>query len=219
MPEPDDEFTRLRAVDPLDPASLPSSTDPKARALFERITMSKVSDHASSTVRSRQRPALLTAAAAVLALLIGGAIAFNLGGDNDNDNDNGSSRDLATGPTTPDSSAGPLTPGGPSTGSCVELYDVQTLAHRELAFDGTVQAVDGDAVTFTVTRWYRGGDATEVTLGGASTLSGLTSAGPTVTLEPGARLLVAGDGGFAWSCGFTQPYHPAVAEQWEDALS
>ena len=37
-------------------------------------------------------------------------------------------------------------------------------------------------------------------------------------LRPGARLLVAGDGGFAWGCGFTQTYSPDVASGWRSAL-
>lgn len=117
-------------------------------------------------------------------------------------------------PVTPD---GGISPGGVSTGSCVELYDLQTLASREVAFAGTVTTVDGDAATFEVDRWYRGGADETVTLDGASALGGLTSAGGPA-LEPGALLLVAGDGGFAWACGFTQPYDEAVAAQWEDVF-
>jgi hypothetical protein len=102
------------------------------------------------------------------------------------------------------------------SGSCVELYSLTTLAHRELALDGTVARVDGDRVTLTVRRWFKGGTGDEVTLTGAAALGGLTSAGAGLSLEPGTRLLVAGDGGFAWACGFTQPYDAAVAEQWAD---
>lgn len=28
----------------------------------------------------------------------------------------------------------------------------------------------------------------------------------------------AGDGGFAWACGFTQPYDEAVAAQWKEVF-
>jgi hypothetical protein len=31
--------------------------------------------------------------------------------------------------------------------------------------------------------------------------------------------LVAGDGSFAWSCGFTQPYDASVAADWKAALT
>jgi len=34
----------------------------------------------------------------------------------------------------------------------------------------------------------------------------------------GTRQLVAGDGGFAWGCGFTQPYDADLADQWNEEL-
>ena len=58
-----------------------------------------------------------------------------------------------------------------------------------------------------------------MTLRGAGVLGGMTSAGPSAPLEPGTRLLVAGDGGFAWACGFTQTYDPAVAADWATAFA
>lgn len=98
--------------------------------------------------------------------------------------------------------------------SCVETYSLNTLPRRQIAFEGTVEALDGDRVTFAVNRWFRGGDAASATLAGASALAGPTSAGPDMVLSPGARLLVAGDGGYAWACGFTQPYDVATAANW-----
>ena len=152
-----------------------------------------------------RRPVLIAfAAAAVLALGIGGAA---VAGD-DSDSVGDGSGELVSGPVTPSET---------STGSCVEVYDLATLANRELAFVGTVTAVDGDTASFEVERWFRGGDSAATNVQGASTMGGLTSAGGP-SLEPGTRLLVAGDGGFAWSCGFTQPYDDAVASQWADVF-
>jgi hypothetical protein len=119
---------------------------------------------------------------------------------------------------TPTTQGGPISPGGPSLGSCVETYSLTTLPHRETAFDGTVVRVADDKVMFTVNRWYRGGTSSEITLAGATTLSAQTSAGDAISIAPGTRLLVAGDGGFAWSCGFTQAYDPAVADEWKAAM-
>jgi len=213
MPEHDAELAALRAADPVDPASLPSATHPVARALFERIIMTDTTteptgtrDSAAGTARPHRRRLVLAAAAAVLTIVLAGAVAFNSDGDD------------GDAPETDRVATGPITPGGPSTASCVEVYDRQTLANRETAFDGTVAAVDGDSVSFTVNEWYRGGDTAEITLSGATGLTGLTSAGPDVGLEPGTRLLVAGDGGFAWACGFTQPYDAAVANEWRQVL-
>lgn len=209
MPEPADELDALRAADPLDPASLPSPADPAAAALFERITMIDTSPIVAPTDprKPARRPRLVWAAAAAAVVLFVGLGAVLLGGDDDTD-----------APDPDDVATEPITPGGPSSASCVELYDLQTLTNRATALDGTVTEITGDSITLTVNEWFRGGDSPEVTLNGAGGLSGLTSAGPATPVGPGGRLLVAGDGGFAWACGFTQPYDPAVADQWRDAL-
>lgn len=83
--------------------------------------------------------------------------------------------------------------------------------------DGTVTGIDGDEVAFGVSEVFAGDIGASVTL----TASGMTgtaimSAGDT-TLTVGHRYLVAGDGEFAWSCGFTQPYAAAVASDWAEA--
>lgn len=114
---------------------------------------------------------------------------------------------------------GAITPGGSIAGSCVELYDLTTpLYRRETAFEGTLVVVEGDRATFTVNEWFSGGEGSSVTLAGASGLQGINSTQPGAALTPGARLLVAGDGGFVWSCGFTQPYDATVAQQWAETL-
>ena len=221
MPEADDELERLHAVDPVDMASLPSVTDPKARDLFERITMTDID---ANTTTARRRPFALAAAAAVVVALAGGAIVVGNSDDGDDPATVAVSPDAASQDTVEDIAGGtsdaPITPGGTSTGNCVELYSLETLTNREHAFDGTVQRVDGDQVSFSVNRWYSSGDTpTEITLAGADTLNGPNSAGPAAALEPGTWLLVAGDGGFAWSCGFTQPFDTNVASQWAQTLA
>ena len=202
-----DELDRLRRADPLAGSPAPSADSPEARALFEEITMVEQSGVEAPAGGGRRRFGLVAAAAAVVLVAgIGFALARN--GD-----DPGGQQ------ATPDGGAQvPVSPGGPSSASCVEVYDLTTLARRQVAFDGTVAEVEGDNVTFTVGRWYRGGTAPSVTLQGAAVLSGLTSAGSSTGLAPGTRLLVAGDGGFAWACGFTQPFDPAVAAEWERAF-
>jgi hypothetical protein len=209
----DDELlARLRAADPVDPRRLPSPTSASASAdLLREIT---VTDTAQPTERPSRtgpglRPLLIGAAAAVA--LLAGIVALATGGD-----------DGAETATTETTVAG-VDPGGisPSGGlaMCVEMYDLTTLANREVAFDGVVQSVSGDSVTFSVNEAFRGVDGSTITLEGAGTIGGLTSVGDALSLEPGTRLLVAGDGGFAWSCGFTQPYDEAVAAEWAAALS
>ena len=125
---------------------------------------------------------------------------------------------------------------------CVEEYSPQTLTHRAFAFDGTVESIElrrdpqlevdeeeGGSlvpwVTLSVNRWYRGGSGDDVGVW-IENLNMTTSVG-TIRAEPGTRLLVAGEprwGGaplddpIAWPCGFTQPYTPKAAAEWESAL-
>jgi hypothetical protein len=128
-----------------------------------------------------------------------------------------------------------------ATASCVESYEPAALRRRAFAFDGTVVSVEfrKDAklaaetgeeglvpwVTFSVHRWFKGGSAQEV--GVWMDPSAATSAAGSVRVEPGVRLLVAGEprwGGkpledaIAWPCGFTQEYTEAAAAEWEAAL-
>ena len=116
------------------------------------------------------------------------------------------------------SSAEVVALGTPSSGSCLEHYDLTTLAKREQALDGVVRAVEGDTITLSVKHWFKGGSGAEITLAGASTLASITSAGQPVKLHPGTRLLVSGDGGFAWSCGFTRTYRSETAAEWARTL-
>ena len=200
MADVHDPFDDLVAADPArlhgSPPDPQANAD-EARALFERITMGTI------TPIRRRRLAIALAAAAAAVAVIGTVAAVNVGDD--------PSTTTTTLVAAPDP-GGAISPGGMA--SCVEMYDLTTLQRREVAFDGTVATVDGDDITFDVGTWYRGGEGPTVTLRGAQALGGMTSAGPSTSLEPGTRLLVAGDGGFAWSCGFTRPYDPAVAAEW-----
>jgi hypothetical protein len=111
---------------------------------------------------------------------------------------------------------------GPSAGTgsamCIEQYSARTLARRTFAFDGIVRAIDGDKVTFEVVAAYRGADGASITLDAPGmTGTSITSAGGP-NLAVGERYLVAGDDHFVWGCGFTQPYDPTVAAEWQTAL-
>ncbi len=136
---------------------------------------------------------------------------------------------------------------GTGSGSCVETYSPENLKHRGFAFDGTITAIElrddpvmadggeGEAakvpwVTFKVSQWYTGEAGSEVGvwmpgLQTSGTGSQIISTG-TLSGDVGTRLLVAGDAigvgnapeqGIAWSCGFTQPYTPDTAAEWQGA--
>lgn len=210
-PHHDDVLARLRAVDPV-PEPVSDPTDGPVRATLEEIMMTTTT-HAAP--RPWWRDPRVLAAAAAFALLAGILGALTVGGDDEAPLD-------AAAPTSAgeeDSLGGPLTddPGESQLSQCVAQYDLQTLTEREYAFDGTVASVDGRDMTFTVHEWFHGGEGETVTLDHGD-LTGMlfTPNGP--ALEPGTRALVAGDGGFVWSCGFTQLHDPAVADQWRAAF-
>lgn len=195
-PDPLDD---LRRADPAaDPP--PSASLARIRARIEESTMDQPLGRTPTTaplaVRFGRRWAALGAASLVFA-----AAAF-----------------LAFGRGVPPG-AGPDPSGGTNIGSCVEQYSLANLTRRAFAFDGTVTAIAGDAVTFAIGTSYRGvlGDTVTLTATGMTGVSITSAAGP--TLEVGERYLVSGEERFAWGCGFTQPYDPAVAAEWAAAFA
>ena len=156
-----------------------------------------------STTRRRPIWAFGALAAAAAAAVVVMAVIANSGG----------------GVPAPSSDPGTGIGGDPGTGigSCVESYGPTTLASRDFAFDGTVTAIDGEQVTFDVNSAYAGevGDSITLTATGMTGTSITSAGGP--SLSEGERYLVAGDGVFAWGCGFTQPYNEAVAAEWAEA--
>lgn len=192
MTDHDDVVAAVRAADPVDTGRLPTHDDAAPAALLREITM-----HDTSTSTTWLRSRWTIGAAAALAAIAGiGAVAATRGGDGES--------------AAPATTAGPAV--GPGTASCVEEYDLQTLANREIALDGTVASIDGAQITFAVERWFRGGSGDAVTLTSSTGGAVTPDAGP--PLAVGSRLLVAGDGGFVWGCGFTQRYDDGVAADW-----
>jgi hypothetical protein len=113
----------------------------------------------------------------------------------------------------------PSPTGLPQIGMCVETYSLETLANRTIAFDGTVDSVTGDEVSFTVHTAYRGVSGPSVTLT-AQGMNGTSIVSIDGALfEVGERYLVSGDDRFAWGCGFSQPHDAAVAEEWARTLT
>lgn len=187
-----DGLDELRNANPIDPDRLPSASLTRMSVRMQEMTME------ATTERSRWRRRLLPSLAGVaLAAIAVVAILGNRG----------------PGPS--------ILPGGSNnvgSASCVEAYGPNTLAKRSFAFDGTVTGIAGDKVTFKVNAWYKGTAEETVTLTATGmTGTAITSAGGP-NLAVGSRYLVAGEEHFAWACGFTQPYDPAVAAQWAGAF-
>lgn len=183
-----DPLDELRHADPVRLSRPPSESKARVWARIQEATMN------ASSERTRRMPwalgfgALAIAAVAAVAVLVTGT-----------------------------EGAGPNQTPGAGIGSCVETYSGETLADRDFAFDGTVTAIDGDSVTFTVNEAYQGDVGETITLQAPGmTGTSVTSAGGP-SLAEDERYLVAGDDQFVWACGFTQPYDQAVAAEWAEA--
>jgi hypothetical protein len=217
MTDGHDELELLKRANPI-----PSSTaaDDELAALaarIERITMDTQQDPGTSAIGEapdsrapRRRLAMAIGGVAAALLAVVGAVALT-GGDGDDD------VEAASPSTTVEQT--PIDPAGGTSMMCAEIYSLETLAARTVAFDGTLESVDGDTMTFEVNEWFNGGEGDTASIDGASTIGSFTSIGDTIELEPGTRMLVAGDEQFAWSCGFTQPHDPAVADEWRGVFS
>jgi hypothetical protein len=114
----------------------------------------------------------------------------------------------------------------PGIGSCVEQYSVETLARRGYAFEGVITGVSDPAdpssldpadqtttVSFEVLRCFWGGAGPSAE---RRTYSLASSAGE-LEAAIGARLLVAGDDKFIWSCGFTKAATETARSDYEAA--
>lgn len=196
---------RLRSADPVDVVGLPESDSPQARALFEEITMSNAPETPVLKPVKPRRPRMLALAAAGATFTVAAvtAAALALGGAND------------PAPIAADDPG----PAGGSMLMCAEIYSLETLAARQVAFDGTLTSIEGDQLTFEVNEAFRGVDADTVTIRGGDVVAGETALVGGPALKVGDRALVAGDAEFAWGCGFTQAYDEAVAASWRDTLN
>ncbi len=192
-PTDPDPIELLRRSNPVEADQLPSANLARIRARVQENVM---------TENSRQ-PWLRwgiglagVTAAAVVALLVFGA---------------------RGGTPAPSPSDGGIGGGGGAAGMCIR-FDLDLLAQQELAFDGTVTAIDGESVSFAVGRWFRGsGDAsvtlTEPGLGGGATMEGIL-----VDFQVGSRYLVSGADGIVTGCGYSVPFDEASAADWATAF-
>lgn len=187
--ERQDPLHELRRADPAQSSPAPSESKARIWARIQEATMDDNRSH-----RRRRWAWIAGAGTAAVAGIAALALLLNPGSG------------------APDPTNDP----GTGIGSCVETYSPETLASRAFAFDGTVTAIDGDSVTFTVNEAFRGdlGDSITLKAAGMTGTSVTSAGGPTLTV--GERYLVAGDDQFVWACGFTQPYDEAVAGEWAE---
>jgi hypothetical protein len=191
MTRQSDPFDELRDADPVHGAPAPSESKARVWARIQEVPM----DTSTPGERRQQSWVLGFATVAFAAFLV---LAF-----------------VVRGQAAPD----PIPPvgggdGGGGTGICI-AFSVDELAMRDFAFDGTVTAVDGDQVTFTVNESFVGELSGSVTLTAPDTSQ--TSLEGGVPLVQGERYLVSGDENIVWGCGFTQAYSDSAAAEWASA--
>lgn len=192
---------RLRAADPVPPTvPLDRARSPRARTLVEHI----VTDPAALDTEPTHRPPrwpLFAAAAAAVALV---GVAVVIVSDDDD------------APVAADALALTLAPED-ITQMCIEVTP-ETLGDPavELAFAGTVTAVDGAQATLAVDTWYRGGDAEVVTVTAPDESSTALLGG--VTLDEGSSYLISASDGAVRSCGQSGPSSPELEALFAEAF-
>ena len=198
-----DPFERLVEADPVPDGAVPSASLARVHARIEEsIAM------ASSTPAPRDRRLGL----ALIGVAVVAVAAFALAGAGGLFAGPSTAPPVANGPT-----AAPPDDGGAAGGgmaSCL-AFDPATLAAQEFAFDGTVTAIDGDQVTFSVGRAYAGVDGDMITVTDQSAGISLDG-GP--EYEVGGRYLVSGSDGLAWACGYSAAWDEATAAVWDAAF-
>lgn len=220
-PSHDDDLRRLLSeLDPM-PARVPVEpvTSPQARHLLEQI-MNESNEHVSAgdspsgtaaimaTTPSNIRPlsrgrTWLAAAAAVAILGFGTTVALNGGGSQD---------PIAVAPTVLALKGSGL---DPLMQMCL-AFDVATLRQAPVAFAGTVTRIDAEKVTLDVDRWFKGGNADEVTV--AIPAGQATAALDGVNFEQDKRFLISATDGVLGGCGYSGPASSEFEKSFEEAF-
>jgi hypothetical protein len=208
--EHDELRARLRAADPA--ASLPRpDPDRVARLLEETMSHPRTTTEAPANAPGRSPLTWLVAAAAIVLIAAVGAFALIDPSDDDGATTAGSQ------PTTQASVTELQAPGAAATaGRCLPTT-ADVLAGADVAFDGTVEEIEGDLVTLRVTQWYAGEETDLVTVEGPSEdLQALLAA---VDFQDGQRYLVAAaPDGRVMVCGFSAPHSPRLERLYDRAF-
>jgi hypothetical protein len=194
---------RVARLDPMHSA-VPTepTTNGSSRELLETI-MSTPTKLPTQPPADNSRRVWTFAAAAVAALVL--AVAGGLS--------------LIGGEETPPTAEPPLelVAGGENTISTCIMFSPDELDRvAEIAFEGTVTAVDGDTISLTVDTWFRGEEATEVVLRAPQGMEALIGGIP---FEVGSQYLISAQDGTVNYCGFSGPSTPNLRAGFETAFA
>jgi len=99
--------------------------------------------------------------------------------------------------------------------SCL-AFDPAFLAEMPVAFEGTATAVGDDRVTLEVDRWFKGGEANEVTLVAPAGLEALIAG---IDFQEGTSYLISATDGTVNYCGFSGEVAPELTAGFEAAFA
>jgi hypothetical protein len=192
---------KLARIDPMHPGvPTRSVTDESSRQLLETIMSTETRERTDSSGAPNRTWTLAVAALAALVVAVGGIIALGEGAGE-----------------TPQAAAIELNAGGEDAfASCIQFSPEELARVAELAFEGTVTAVDGPEVTLTVSEWFKGGEpATEVVLNAPLGMEALIGGIP---FEVGGQYLISAQDGNVNYCGFSGPSTPEYRAAFETAF-
>lgn len=195
---------RLARMDPMH-SGVPTepTTTESSRELLEQIMSTPTKEKESPKPAPRKTWFIATAAVAALVLAI--AAGLGLAGKEGT-------------PSIQDKAPIALDAGGEDImASCIAFSPEELEKVAELAFEGTVTAVDGDTVTLTVDTWFRGGDeAAQVVLNAPQGMEALIGGIPFVS---GDQYLISAQAGSVNYCGFSGPSTPELRAGFETAFA
>jgi len=194
---------RLARIDPMHPGvSTRSVTEEPSRRQLETIMSTPTRERTAPAGAPNRNWIPAVAALGALVIAIGGVIA------------------LGDGPGATPEAAPPmeLNAGGEDAmASCIMFSTEELERVAEIAFEGTVTAVDGPEVTLSVNRWFRGGgETTEVILNAPLGMEALIGGIPFTVGEQ--HLITAQDGNVNY-CGFSGPATPEFRAAFETAFA
>jgi hypothetical protein len=203
LPTGSDPIDRLRAADPAHADDLPDASIARVTARTQEHVMSD--KQFDPTIRPTRGPLAVVGGLALIGVFAL-AIAFGAGGFGTKD-----PGPIGAGPSPTENPAA----GGGGVASCL-VYEAANVPNNEVAFDGTVTAVDGDQVTFDVNEGWKGAEGS-ITL--TAPVVDVAISGPIPDFEVGGRYLVTANGGTISACGYTLDYDADTAAEWEAAFA
>ncbi len=138
------------------------------------------------------------------------------GGDAAQESKSGPGSSTAEPGNAPAPSVTELSLGDESTMKCM-VPNVEILKQQSLAFEGTVNTVDGQQVTLDVKTWFRGEPTDQVIVRAASPQLRLALSG--VEFKEGPTYLVSANDGQVTMCGFSAEANAELAALFEEAYA